>query len=598
MLRLRLPERCPSVLQAGAPCELRINATNESGSAVPLADRLGLLVQLVDAVTLQAVPKEVCSAITAPTSVDLNGSGVVSVSVQLPAPRRGDPQKFRLRISAKGCARCLPLRRDQKDAAPTVIPVCSMYTSSFVVERGAATGSGKVPASDLAGSAARKPAAADGEDFAAHTCEVISVPLSDPSAPSPSSSASELRFLEQNMRIGPGFGSIVWDCALTAGLVLHTMAAAAGGAAAPGRGGAAKAGAARKRAGAPAEAPSLAAAACAALATFRWAGKRVLDLGTGTGLLGIAVAALGARVVLTDLPSLLPLAAQNAALNSAAVRAGGGDVTVAPLVWGEDGFCEGEVPPGGCADVSCAAGVQESRGDSATAAAATAAASIPAATLGRKAAHQPVLSAAGRLLPPYDVVCASEVAYRTEVFPLLLNTLCKLTGAAVEATGTAAVDSALTAGDDALGQPFVLLGARKRACCEMEDFISLLGTAFHVLQLTPAAPGELAPGAGSDPAGAGGPAGGKVDTTAGKVGSSTKLSRGGGKAAAAGAGGGKVEAGSGDSAARSITFSAAVEAGLPVLPPAASAMISRAASLSKTLYDPMLFLLLPRKYVV
>jgi hypothetical protein len=233
------------------------------------------------------------------------------------------------------------------------------------------------------------------------------------------------------------------------------------------------------------------------------------------------------------------------------------------------------------------------------AAAAAAAAGFPVAPLARKPAQQPVLSTAGRLLPPYDVVCASEVAYRTEVFPLLLHTLCKLTGAAVEAPGTAAGDSATPAGDDALSRPFVLLGARKRACCEMDEFISLLSTAFHVLQLTPAALGELlAPGGGRAPGGAGGAAGGRVDLKAGKAGSSTKLSSGGGKAAAAGTGEGRVEAGSGDAGARGVTFSAAVEAGLPVLPPVASAMISRAASLSKTLYDPMLFVLLPRKYVV
>jgi hypothetical protein len=132
----------------------------------------------------------------------------------------------------------------------------------------------------------------------------------------------------------------------------------------------------------------------------------------------------------------------------------------------------------------------------------------------------------------------------------------------------------------------------------MEDFIGLLGTAFHVLQLTPAAPGELAPGAASDSVGAGGAAGGKVDTKAGKAGSTTKLPSCSGKAAATGTGGRRVEASSGDAAARGGTFSDAVEAGLPVLPPAASTMISRAASLSKTLYDPMRFLLLPRKYVV
>lgn len=67
-----------------------------------------------------------------------------------------------------------------------------------------------------------------------------------------------------------------------------------------------------------------------------WSGKRVLELGTGTGLGGISVAKLGAaHVLVTDRDqAVLELAARNAARNLDSVA--GANFEVARLNWGDD----------------------------------------------------------------------------------------------------------------------------------------------------------------------------------------------------------------------------------------------------------------------
>ncbi|KAK4242643.1 hypothetical protein C8A03DRAFT_39984 [Achaetomium macrosporum] len=61
----------------------------------------------------------------------------------------------------------------------------------------------------------------------------------------------------------------------------------------------------------------------------------VLELGSGTGLLGLAAACIWkTSVVLTDLPNIIPNLAHNASINREVVEGRGGRVEVAPLTWG------------------------------------------------------------------------------------------------------------------------------------------------------------------------------------------------------------------------------------------------------------------------
>eukprot|EP01018_Ginkgo_biloba_P001197 Gb_18768 [translate_table: standard] len=64
---------------------------------------------------------------------------------------------------------------------------------------------------------------------------------------------------------------------------------------------------------------------------------RIIELGAGTGMVGIAAALLGAQVTITDLPHVLPNLEYNASANEETVRATalGGSVRVKALRWGE-----------------------------------------------------------------------------------------------------------------------------------------------------------------------------------------------------------------------------------------------------------------------
>lgn len=74
----------------------------------------------------------------------------------------------------------------------------------------------------------------------------------------------------------------------------------------------------------------------------KFMGSRVVELGSGPGLIGLLLAKLGAKVVITDIPKVLPLIEENVALNGldTASKHGKetGTVEVEELEWGVEGY--------------------------------------------------------------------------------------------------------------------------------------------------------------------------------------------------------------------------------------------------------------------
>jgi predicted nicotinamide N-methyase len=168
----------------------------------------------------------------------------------------------------------------------------------------------------------------------------------------------------------------------------------------------------------------------AALVLVRWleaappallAGRRVVEVGSGVGLAGIAAAALGAHVTLTDLPTVLPLTRANAAANADVVQRARGSLDVQPLPWGD------------------------------AAAASVVLASIQVPGGGRS-------GGVTRALHPPDVVLASDVVYQDVLVAPLVATLAALAGPAT----------------------VVLVAARERHGCDWPGFLTTLAGPFDV----------------------------------------------------------------------------------------------------------------------
>lgn len=62
-------------------------------------------------------------------------------------------------------------------------------------------------------------------------------------------------------------------------------------------------------------------------------GKEILELGAGTGCVGLVAANMGANALITDLPDFIPLIEMNITENKSLIK---GSAKALPLRWGED----------------------------------------------------------------------------------------------------------------------------------------------------------------------------------------------------------------------------------------------------------------------
>ncbi|PSC71827.1 N-lysine methyltransferase METTL21A [Micractinium conductrix] len=155
-----------------------------------------------------------------------------------------------------------------------------------------------------------------------------------------------------------------------------------------------------------------------------WHGVSALDLGCGTGLVGILLSLAGAEVTLTDQPHIVPLADANAQAN---LTPGLHRWRVVTYTWGQGNPAAALLQPPD--------GQQGSAAPAAAAAAAAAAATAAAAGQGVPGAPPPLQQPPPGALPltagslpsrSYDVVTAADVVYQPEVYAELAATLAAL----------------------------------------------------------------------------------------------------------------------------------------------------------------------------
>lgn len=80
-------------------------------------------------------------------------------------------------------------------------------------------------------------------------------------------------------------------------------------------------------------------------------GRRVLDMGAGTGLVGLVASRLGAAVSLVDMPQAMPLLEANVAADAAGRPPAAGATEVLPLLWGNAAHLTELLKGGGRFDV-------------------------------------------------------------------------------------------------------------------------------------------------------------------------------------------------------------------------------------------------------
>lgn len=351
MLRLRIASPVPQAVAPGAAFALDIRLTNESGSAVHCCEGVSVQVQAVDAVTLNPLPhiSLLASPRGAPRTAKAPAESNVIVTDLLGrcdawvkvAPARDRSRSIAIRLQlAVVTARPVFL---SPSPSPSVWPAVLLppCMAGISVPQPAPSGDASPSATATADKKAEKKRRAeafasegmweygggedDGDGVGRGLVAAAKGSLADPSASlcppvlcvpvattilcvgdcaAPHSDAGDtyadsqiqvvpvcawsFRMYERVSVVGPGFGSVVWDCAVVLCEYL-----------------------------------------CANAGLLKLEGARVAEVSTGTGIVAVCLARLGADVTATDLPLILPLAQDNVSAN-----AGSGSVAVVAHAWG------------------------------------------------------------------------------------------------------------------------------------------------------------------------------------------------------------------------------------------------------------------------
>ena len=208
MLRLRLE---PPSREAREPSSsavvLDVLATNESGSVQTLASPLALVARLLEAdgATPHArlLLRGGVGGVGGGLAVGVDGRGRLEVAAKLPAGSRGGRLRARIELAAAAPAEVVDASAPRADPAArkrwvptTAVPALAVVSPVFTFEFGDGAASSTV-------------AATAAEDGGSDTATIVVVPQC-------SLGHAPVRIFEHVHAVTPGFGSVVWDCALLA----------------------------------------------------------------------------------------------------------------------------------------------------------------------------------------------------------------------------------------------------------------------------------------------------------------------------------------------------------------------------------------------